>query len=530
MRNFFKDSNKPLIFSWVLVILTLTLILKSGLYSDDIKDLEMRKSMGPVSFLQMLHATYVDIIECIKFVGRFTPVDYLEQSLIFWFSNSVLTFKVIIWCINLLAVYTFTRFLKCFEMKEWIPFALLIYCATSQFYINYHDAFTSLHAMYPFLAVLIFYTIILFKLFLENDKSLTLIGTVLLATLTIFYCEVGFVIYPILLLLLINDKRLLSRKFLVFLPFAVLLIVYIVVFILVRRNTEYLYSGVTPNFVVSKMYETFLYQVRAAIPMSHFTGMYAIPQFLLDQLRKIYPLVLLCLIAFIGLLFYARKDIYRRIESKARYILLLIGLILLLFPACLLMITIKYQEQLGYGIGYLPVYIQDFGFVILMLVLFSFIFSKLGSASIILKNILFILFFVISVCTLLQNNSLIDKINNDRATPSIFYYNSLKNGILKDCEDGSVIVLRTDYFWKSAFAYQFIIDNFYKRRFQVIAEENFKGVSPEDKRHFYMLEHNKDGQFTLLYRIFPNETKVIKRINYPTGKDFNYFDLISTPL
>jgi hypothetical protein len=128
------------------------------------------------------------------------------------------------------------------------------------------------------------------------------------------------------------------------------------------------------------------------------------------------------------------------------------------------------------------------------------------------------------------NNSLIDYWNEVRSTPSLFYYQSLKHGILNDCEDGSVIVLRTDFFWHSAGDYQLIIDNFYKKGFTVIEEDNFKGISPEDKRHFYMLEHNKDGQFTLLYKLMPGETEVVKRINYPTGKDFSYFDLISRPL
>src|ERR1700678_1596927 len=127
MRNCFKNFNKPLFFSWILVILSLSLIVKSGLYSDDIRDFQVWKSMGPMSFLQMLHVSYQGIIECMKFVGRFTPVVYLQQGLLFWVSNSILTLKILVFGSNLLAVYTFTRFLKSFGMEGLIPFALLIF-------------------------------------------------------------------------------------------------------------------------------------------------------------------------------------------------------------------------------------------------------------------------------------------------------------------------------------------------------------------------------------------------------------------
>jgi phosphatidylserine synthase len=108
------------------------------------------------------------------------------------------------------------------------------------------------------------------------------------------------------------------------------------------------------------MYDTFLFQVRAAIPMSHFTGMYAIPAFLGEQFSRLFPLTLACCMAFTGFLMYDRKHVYKSMDSRKRYTLLFIGLTLLILPACFLMVSVKYQDELGYGKGYLPVYIQDF--------------------------------------------------------------------------------------------------------------------------------------------------------------------------
>ena len=530
MKSSLNKLNKPLLFAWILVVLTLSLILKSGLYSDDIHDFQVRRSMGPLSVTQMIHVTHHDIVDFRRTLGRDTPVVYIEETLIFWLANSVLTYKIFILLINILAVYLFTRLLRSFEMDDWIPFALLIFCATEQFYINYHDAFTSLHAMYPFLTALIFSAIISFVSFLKKGSMVAYSGTLLIVTTIIFFCEVGFVIYPILFLLLIFDKRPILKRVLLFLPFLLLLGAYTFNFIWVRQHADNIYSGVTLNFDRHKMVQTFLIQVFAAIPGSHFIGMYAIPQYLLDQLKLIYPLALICLVSFIGLLISYRNIPLVKLGSRKSLLITGIGLLLLLLPASILMGTVKYQNELEYGKGYLPVYIQNFGFVLLIITLCSLLFSKLGKAASMIKTSFFIVFFIISMATLLLNNNLIDITNYNRANPSIFYYESLKNGILKDCEDGSVIILKTDYFYQSPNFYQMVMSNFYKQSFEVTSEEDFIRKGVEGDRPCYLLEHNYIGQFTLLYKISPNENKLIKRINYPVGKDFSYFDLISTPL
>jgi hypothetical protein len=265
----------------------------------------------------------------------------------------------------------------------------------------------------------------------------------------------------------------------------------------------------------------------AAIPMSRFANMAAIPIFLSEQFIRIYPLPLLCIIVFTGLMIKQKEVVAQMIDRRKLIVGLSIGLTLLLLPACMIMMTIKYQDELGYGKGYLPAYIQNFGFILLMLFLFNLVFTEFRKNRKMVSNIAFVVFFVFSVATLLLNDNLIDRMNQERSTPAVFYYKSLKNGILNECEEGSVIVLRTDYFYRSPYLYQSIIDNFYAKKFQVIAEGDFKR---DDGRPYYILEHNNSGQFTVLYKAFLGEKKLVKQINYPTGRDFSYFDLISKPL
>jgi len=520
---------KPIYLAWILVNITLSLILKSGLYSDDIMTYQMRRSMPDLSLQKMAGIARQGMTECIQ-MGRFIPLAYILEGLLMWLSSTILIYKVLVFGINLLAVFSFTRLLGSFEMDDWIPLALLTFCASAQFYVKYHDPFTSLHAMFPLLGFFVFSSISSFVRYLKTGKPSMLLWSLLALILAILDSEVGFILYPILFVLLVSDDKRLSRKIAIFLPYAIVLICYSITFFWIRQNVHVLYTGVEANMEPSKMLRGFIFQLIAAFPLTGYSYISFIPGVLYGEFLKTYPVVILSIAVFICLLIWATKLPFQRLQVTKQTNIFWTGLILLVLPACIIMVSKKYQGELEFGRGYLPVYIQDFGFVLLVLLLFDFLFSRFQSRKKTIVNIGFSLVFLISLLTFMRNYYLIEQVNTTRSIPSMFYYKSLKNGILKDCEYGSVIVLRTDYFWHAPFYYQEVIDNFYRKGFKVIAESDFKGIRPDEKGHYYMLEHNSDGQYTLLYRILPDETKPVNRINYPTGKDFSYFDLISRPL
>lgn len=529
MKSSYSSINKPLLFSWILVIISLSLVLGSGLYSDDLPDFQYFRSSCPMSFSQMITRTNDQIADCLL-SGRFTPLAYYTRNIMLWLSPSVLIYKVLTFLINLCAVYTFTRFLRCLSLEAWIPLALLTYCITDQFYINYHDPFTSLHAMYPELAIFVFSAIYLFAGYLNTQKPLLLIASTVLTIAAILQSEIGFIIYPILLLMVMVDARPVLRRISAFLPFAIVIVLYILFFKNLRDHTQHLYPGVTPSLDPGKMWHVFAVQFYSTFPLTGFTHWPGIPRIVLDEFLHVYPLVII-FTAFSYLLYRYSSYTPVQIPTKKRAVFFLIALALMIIPPAMLMMSIKYQTEMYFGMGYLPVYVQDFGFVILMVALLDFIFGKCNVyQQKILATSVLILFVLVADITIIKNSVLIRSMNENRATPAEFYYLSLKNGILKDCEDNAVIVLRTDYFYRNPNAYQIVINAFYRQKMTVIPEEGFHGVDSTEMRSFYVLEHSTEGQFTSLYRILPEGNKLIKRINYPTGKDFSYFDLISRPL
>ena len=520
---------KPLFLSWILVLISLSLILKSGLYSDDVITFQTRKSAGPISFIQVTHNAISEIKDCAQ-AGRFTPITYLLHCYLFWIVDTILAYKIIILIFNLLAVFSFTQMLRSFGLEEWVPLALVPFCASAQFFVRYHDPFTSLHAMYPLLAVFIFLSISYFVQYLKNGKTSTLVCSVLMTVLATLQSEIGFVLYPALIVLLINDSRPTSFRIKAFLPFIILLGINTGMFVFLRRNSSHMYSGVQTNLDPAKMFEVAYFQLISAVPLTGFAYMSNIGGFFAREFSKTYPFLILSVIIIISIIKSSNPVKYDKLDTLKRRNILGLGVVLLILPACILMMSKKYQGELDYGRGYLPVYIQDFGLVLLLLVFFDFLFKKLKNRKEIVLTIGFSLAFLVGQLTFMRNDYLIDQMNFERSTPSDFLYKSLKNGILNSCEKGSMIVLGSNYFYPTPVYYQTIVDNFYNNHLQVILKEDFDGSLKNRSEPYYLLEHDNSGQFTTLYKVSSNTKMIVRRINYPAGTDFCYFDLISKPL
>jgi hypothetical protein len=520
---------KPLFLSWLLVLISLSLILKSGLYSDDVITFQTRKSAGPISFIQVTNNAISEIKDCAQ-AGRFTPITYLLHCYLFWIVNTILAYKIIILFFNLLAVLSFTQMLRSFELDGWIPLVLILFCASAQFFVRYHDPFTSLHAMYPLLAVFIFSSISYFAQYLKNGKATILAGSVLMTVLATLQSEIGFVLYPVLMVLLSNDDRPISFKSKAFLPFIILLALNATLFLFLRRDSSHMYSGVQTNLDPAKMFDVAYFQLVSAIPMTGYAYMSNIGGFFAREFSKTYPFLILSIIVVISIIKSSNPDQYKKLDTLRRRDILGVGLILLVLPACILMMSKKYQGELDYGRGYLPVYIQDFGFVLLMLAFFDFLFVKFRNRKKTILTLGFSLVFLVGQLTFMRNDYLIGQMNSERSTPSDFLYKSLKNGILNSCEKGSVIVFGSNYFYPTPVYYQTIVDNFYNTHLRVILKEDFNGKNIKNDGAYYLLEHDNTGQFTTLYRLSSNEKKMVRRINYPIGDEFSYFDLISKPL
>lgn len=525
-----KRLGRPAIwFSWSVLLLFLGLILKSGLYSDDLQDFQVMHSHGPYTIADFYDKLCSDF-KLSTDMGRYTPVTFLMDELIMYVSASILMYKIIVFLMNILAVWVFSGFIKRIGLGHYLPLTIISCCAVFQFYINYHDAFTSLHAMYPFLALLIFAGLNQFWDYLHTGRIVKLLMCLIISAFAILNCEVGFVVFPLYAILLLFDQSKLFKKWLVFGPFTALVIIYLVILYKVRVNSEFIYEGVSVSPEIWKIGTAMFIQMAASLPLIGLFRIAAIPEVFSKQTLHVWPVLLL----FTGLFYltYLAWNTERQkwaATSKNHLLPVTIGFCLWLLPAFLIASTARYQKDLRLGFGYLPVLIQDFGVLILLTVFYDVVYSSNRIAGT-WKRLILPVFFVLGLIAYIRNSMLIDTMNAGRSMPACVFYKNLKNGLLNDCQANSLIILRNDFFWRAPYLYETITGNMYHKHFRMVDEQFFSWTGTDSAGPVYLLDHDSHLQSTHLYQIRPSSLKLLKTVSYPAGKDFSYFDLISKPL
>ncbi len=191
------------------------------------------------------------------------------------------------------------------------------------------------------------------------------------------------------------------------------------------EKQTFAYQGTELSFSLVEVIKTFFIQIIAALPLSSFFGRVGqesiayYPHLFLDQL----PVFFLALIAFTfsACLFWKSKLLTKKISFNLNYFLtLLLGFSLWLLPALPVALSNKYQIDLALfglksGTGYILVYYQYFGVVIILasflLGLFSLIKYKKTLLTIltITASAIFYLTYCNNIATVKQINKAYDE-------------------------------------------------------------------------------------------------------------------------
>jgi hypothetical protein len=140
---------------------------------------------------------------------------------------------------------------------------------------------------------------------------------------------------------------------------------------------------------------------------------------------------------------------------------------LILFPAIFILPSLKYQTEVQWGVGYLPVYFQNFGSATLLASLFQYGINNYRSAVKKMSTYLYIFIVAVTCITFLFNNALINACSYNTSYPAQVFYDDIKNGALQNCKNGSTIIVGHNFFWKSPDIYQKIFKNITAKNFTV---------------------------------------------------------------
>lgn len=452
MNRKIKSTLIFLILIIIYVISSQFFILNSGYYSDDlVMSLCKTKSIFErwsffTCYLNNLNVTFEGY-----------RIDVLNSQFILpCFIDDLILYKIFILITIISNVILFGYFIKVL-FKKWnytLLFMILV-PILFQFRLN-HDPILSFYGSQQLLITYILLSLIFLDKYFSNNKKIYIFLSVIFYNFLLYSYEIGIffvIIYPILIIYYYHSKHhKLSNIIKHFLPYIISLLIFFLLLLIKYAGISYsgTYSGIQINLNFHAILSTFLIQASSAFPLSYYFSKHSF--LFCHSIGCVFQNIKLLDIGAILILnlFFIRFIIDRRTKNFTSYLkLFILGIILLLLPAMPISLTKKYQNELttyGWGIGYIPVYIEYFGVALLLGGIV--IWAKNLKSSFLKSIIITIILIGINIIVLLniQNNRIvIDKSNVDLKYRRVALENALKNNIFQNVTSESSILIIDQY-------------------------------------------------------------------------------------
>ena len=505
-----------LLLSILLPLVYLLPVITSPLSSDDLHNFELRvssKGNSNQNIFDLANGAITYYRDC----GRYTPFAEYSKEFAFKVFKTILAYKIYLYFLNLLALAAFALLLYSAGQKRLIPFFLAMYGTVVQFRIQFHDPFTSLHGMYLWLGVCIFLSTALLIMYMQEQNYFLFALSLIFFGLSLLTSEVGLILLPVLFICSFFSNATKKSKILSAVPFLLCWLGYVIYVLHIRTSVKQIYEGVQTNFDTAAMLDVLAKQLFSTLPLSNLYQQVAIPEILIVQLKSPLNVGAILSIIFLSVGITALQ-IRNRKESdfKLSLPLIALGIALAILPACLIMQSVKYQQSLHYGFGYLPVFIQNFGTATLLACLFAFVISR--SRKLILPVILMVSVCIVSASSFLFNKAISKTRAYEQSLPLQAQWESVQRGLLSSCESGSTIFLSHDYIYKAPFIYHDVFMNLTGKEFTVYDIEEWKiETADSGKSACYVFDCVKgDTIYTRLYALECSNGKWLKVLRTDT--------------
>ena len=288
--------------------------------------------------------------------GRFYPGLILEKYLVFSMFTDLVAYKVLLVVATLIALDMFRR---CVQTYTTPAFGILAALMAAVLFMQhgFQDALLAYNAMPQFVAVATIGSLLAFrKALVEHNKPMAVLAFALYAIAALTYEDVYAlcVLYPLLARTVGGTWRMAIRAAFPQMALAAGLAFFeLAMRGWVRVPPDALYAT---NFAVASVAATALYQISAAFPFAYR---------LVDPLR-VFSLSPAFLAIFTGVgltCWIALREV--RVERNGRSPFG-IAIMLIVLPALPIALVVKYQHELRWGLGYLPLFFQTFGVALMM--------------------------------------------------------------------------------------------------------------------------------------------------------------------
>jgi len=515
---------------WVILVIILILdlyslkpILKSGFYFDDTYNSQTK------AYLSYENRSVSDYNKQISSGwiqhGRIIP-GFIYGGYNLWVTTffNLIQYKIFMIIIHIIVITTYSFLL--FKLTNSIIVFLLSFLVTPLFFQfrRSPDPVTSFAFLVPLTLLYLTSSLIFLKEYFKNKKNVFFILSLFfyLLMLLMFY-EIAYVFFPIAIYLIYFHKKKLLPTLKFSLPYIILSLIFIAIYFYVLIHaTVGTYNGSTMNLNIRLIILAFLKQVSASLPLSYFFVFK--PQFFHINFLDYFYAAILAITSFVLLISY-------KLKKQTLFLFFSIGFLLVFLSTIPISLSKRYQSEVAWGIGHLPVYIAYFGSASILIGIMSLIISKLKNNLLKTSFILFIsvIIGIIGFLNLQNNKIVVEDLNNIFKYPRDLVKNSLQSKLASNIPENSTIISLNKLYWDNS-AFYF---NIAKKRRQVMGIDDYlKELKNKEVINDFKIVKNVDNTYIIKYQVINKElgfvyvAKVV-RIYY-VNQDTNFF-LVNNP-
>ncbi len=474
------NKDYPIASIFVICILFITLILMPVLFTgytfDDSHDTLIKGFLIEAND-NIIHFNFVQILGWFSGLGRFIPLQFYFYPYfdliynIYLYKITIITLTIIDICLFCFLIYLITG------LKSLSVLPILLIPAFFQMRL-YHDPLSGAHFLMPLIFLDIILSIIFLIFHLKTKKIRYLVYSILLfGTSTITYEIVyPFVILYLLIIISYGYKNEISKFKIAILSFIsmfslTLLIPYMLQMYFGLLKSGYQDPNYRPNIDIFTAFTAFIKQTIAALPLSYYIfdpnqifreTTLNISTFISVSIILITLLWLSISKSITKLVIFDQKNIGHSINN-VKLILLSIGISFLFFPSILIALSVKYQNELLFGIGYIPVFFSYFGIVSLIILFIYILYDKYKKHNIhyIIKtvHIISLIFLLLTIFTYYTNWITIRESNDEWLYPRNLMEDGIKNGLLDIVPKDSIFIIDNRNPWDQSAFYHMLSQN-----------------------------------------------------------------------
>lgn len=395
--------------------LVLGQILNSDYFGDDLYNFQVHGAV-PYYFDSIWEMNVHFFKQWIN-IGRFYPFSYYAYT-VFYYLDDVVYYKLFLLLMTLLAVVSFSWVVYLFSKNKWVALIVLVITPVLFQYRFYLDPFLSFHGLIQLVAIEIFLSVGLFKLFLDTEKKRYLFLSIMFWLASLLTYEIT---YPFILMYLWLSLRS-EKPVKVAAGYVLVFLAVISIIAWLRLTAQAASIAYTPDFDIWNILKTWFFQVVSVLPGSYY---------LVSPIPSLKPIGFYFVLAIVLTYFLYKLTSFKEgTKFSDKKALVYLSLILLTLPGLMISFSPKYQSQISFGFAYLPIFIQYFGLSALIGI---FIYQV---NNMILKLVAIIGMAAILVVHQSANESVVGMVNapykNERHVLALFYGNEKIQNVIQD--------------------------------------------------------------------------------------------------